>query len=34
MVEAASHLKQLPTSTLDLYKVFEKIDMLSTGIWQ
>jgi hypothetical protein len=32
MVEADSHLKLLPTSILDIYKVFEHIDMLSTGI--
>jgi hypothetical protein len=32
MVEADSHLKLLPTSILDLYKVFEHIDMLSMGI--
>jgi hypothetical protein len=32
MVEAGSHLKLLPTSILDLYKVFEHIDMLSIGI--
>ncbi len=29
MVEAASHLKLLPTSILDIYKVFEHINMLS-----
>ncbi len=35
MVEADSHLKLLPTSMLDIYKVFEHIDMLSIGIqWQ
>jgi hypothetical protein len=28
MVEADSHLKLLPTSILDMYKVFEHIDML------
>ncbi len=33
MVEADSHLKLLPTSMLDIYKVFEHIDMLSIGIW-
>jgi hypothetical protein len=33
MVEADSHLKLLPTSILDIYKVFEHIDMLSIGIW-
>jgi hypothetical protein len=27
-----SHLKLLPTFTLDLYKVFEHIDVLSMGI--
>ncbi len=32
MVEADSHLKLLPTSILDIYKVFELIDMLSMGI--
>ncbi len=32
MVEANSHLKLLPTSILDIYKVFEQIDMLSMGI--
>jgi hypothetical protein len=32
MVEAASHLKLLPTSILDIYKVFEHIGMLSMGI--
>ncbi len=32
MVEAGSHLKLLPTSILDIYKVFEHIDMLSMGI--
>jgi hypothetical protein len=34
MVEADSHLKLLPTSILDIYKVFEHIDMLSIGIWK
>jgi hypothetical protein len=29
MVEAHSHLKQLPTSIIDMYKIFEHIDMLS-----
>jgi hypothetical protein len=29
MVEADSHLKLLPPSILDIYKVFEHIDMLS-----
>jgi hypothetical protein len=33
MVEAVGHLKLLPTSILDMYKVFELIDMLSIGIW-
>jgi hypothetical protein len=33
MIEADSHLKLLPASTLDIYKVFELIDMLSMGIW-
>jgi hypothetical protein len=33
MVEADSHLKLLPTSIIDIYKVFERIDMLSIGIW-
>jgi hypothetical protein len=32
MVEADSHLKLLPTSILDIYKVFEHIDMMSMGI--
>ncbi len=32
MVEADNHLKLLPTSILDIYKVFEHIDMLSMGI--
>jgi hypothetical protein len=32
MVEADSHLKLLPTSILDMYNVFEHIDMLSMGI--
>jgi len=34
MVDADSHLKLLPASILDIYKVFEHIDMLSIGIWQ
>jgi hypothetical protein len=36
MVDAGSHLKVLPVSilTLDRYKVFEHIDMLSMGIHQ
>jgi hypothetical protein len=32
MVEADSHLKLLPVSILDIYKVFEHIDMLSIDI--
>ena len=32
MVEADSHLKLLPTSILDIYKVIEHIDTLSIGI--
>ncbi len=32
MVEADSHLKQLLSSTLHIYKVFECIDMMSKGI--
>jgi hypothetical protein len=32
MVEADSHLKLLPTSIFNIYKVFEHIDMLSIGI--
>jgi hypothetical protein len=32
MVEADNHLTLLPTSILDIYKVFECIDMLSIGI--
>jgi hypothetical protein len=31
MVEADSHFKLLPTSILDIYKVFEHIGMLSIG---
>jgi hypothetical protein len=34
MVEADSNLKLLPPSMLDIYKVFEHIDMLSIGIWK
>ncbi len=33
MFEADSHLNLLPPSILDIYKVFEHIDMLSIGIW-
>jgi hypothetical protein len=32
MVKADGHLKRLPTSILDMYKVFEHIVMLSMGI--
>ncbi len=32
MVEADGHLKLLPTSILDIYKVFEHIDVLSMGM--
>ncbi len=34
MVETDIHLKLLPTYTLDMYKVFEHVHMLSMGIWQ
>jgi hypothetical protein len=35
MVEADSHLKLLPTSILDIYRMFGHINMLSMGIqWQ
>ncbi len=34
MVEAHSQLKLLPTYTLDIYNVFENINMLSMGKWQ
>ncbi len=34
MVETDSHLKLLPTFILDIYNVFEHIDMLSIGIQQ
>jgi hypothetical protein len=33
IVEADGHLKLHPTSILDIYKVFEHINMLSIGIW-
>jgi hypothetical protein len=33
MVEAGGHLKQLPAPTLNIYNVFEHIDMLSIDIW-
>ncbi len=32
MVEADNHLKLLPPSILDMYKVFDHIDMLSIDI--
>ena len=32
MVESENHLKQLSTSTLDIYKVLEHIDMLSINM--
>jgi hypothetical protein len=32
MVEADSHLKLLPTSILDIYKVFEHTPMLFIGM--
>jgi hypothetical protein len=32
MVEADSHLKLLPTSILDIYKMLQHIDMLSLSI--
>jgi hypothetical protein len=32
LVEADSHLKLLPVSILDIYKVFDHFDMLSIGI--
>ena len=34
VVEANRHLKLLPTSTLDIYQVFDHIVMLSIGIQQ
>ena len=34
MVEAEHHLKPLSPSILDIYKVFEHIDMLFIGIQQ
>jgi hypothetical protein len=34
MVLAYSHFKLLPTSTLDIHKVFEHIAILSMCIWQ
>jgi hypothetical protein len=33
MVEAESHLKLLPASIINIYKVIEHIEMLSMGIW-
>ena len=33
MVEAEGHLKLLPASILDIYKVFEHIDMMSIRVW-
>jgi hypothetical protein len=33
MVEADSYIKLLPASILNIYKVFDHIDMLSIGIW-
>jgi hypothetical protein len=33
MVEAEGHLKLLPASILDMYKVFEHIDMQWIGVW-
>jgi hypothetical protein len=32
MIEADSHLKLLAVSIIDIYKVFEHIDILSIGI--
>ncbi len=32
MVKADGHLKLIPASILDIYKVFEHIDVLSIGI--
>jgi hypothetical protein len=32
MFEADNHLKPLPPSIIDIYKVFGHIDMLSIGI--
>ncbi len=34
MVEADSHLKLLPATILDMYNLFDHIDMLAMGIWQ
>jgi hypothetical protein len=33
MVDAYIHLQLFPTFILDLFNVFEHIDMLSIGIW-
>ena len=33
MVEADIHLKPLPTSTFDIYKVFELLVCCLKGIW-
>jgi hypothetical protein len=33
MFEADSQLKLLPPSILDIYKLFEHIDILFIGIW-
>jgi hypothetical protein len=33
MVEAVILFKLLPASILDIYKVFEHMDMQSIGIW-
>jgi hypothetical protein len=33
MIEADSQLNLIPPSILDIYKLFELIDMLSNGIW-
>jgi hypothetical protein len=32
MVDADSHIKLFPTSTLDVHTVFEHIDIMSIGI--
>ncbi len=33
MIEADSHFKLLPISILDIYNMFEHINMLSVCIW-
>jgi hypothetical protein len=33
MVEADGHLNLLPISILDIYRLFEHIDMLFLSIW-